>query len=54
MQIWICDEWYKKNLLNDEAIPLVRDVTKGATVYCDSAEPKSIHEFVVKGVKLHE
>lgn len=50
MQIWICDEWYKKNLLNDEAIPLVRDVTKGATVYCDSAEPKSIHEFVVKGV----
>ena len=50
MEIYICDEIYKKGLLNDATIPLVRDKAKGAIVWCDSAEPKSIHEFNTKGV----
>lgn len=50
MQIWICDETYKRGLLNDKTIPIVREMSNGVIVWCDSAEPKSIHEFVVNGV----
>jgi len=52
MQIFVCDEIYQTGLLNDATIPLVRNYTAsiGAIVWCDSAEPKSIHEFVVNGV----
>lgn len=50
MQIWICNEVYQQGLLNDKTIPIVREISNGAIVWCDSAEPKSIHEFVVNGV----
>lgn len=50
MQIWICNEIYQQGLLNDKTIPIVRGISNGAIVWCDSAEPKSIHEFVVNGV----
>lgn len=50
MQIWICNEVYQQGLLNDKTIPIVRGISNGAIVWCDSAEPKSIHEFVVNGV----
>lgn len=50
MQIWVCNEVYMRGLLNDKTIPIAREMSKGAIVWCDSAEPKSIHEFVVNGV----
>lgn len=50
MQIWICNEVYQQGLLNDKTIPIVRGISNGAIVWCDSAEPKSIHEYVVNGV----
>ena len=50
MQIWICDEVYKRGLLNNKTIPIAREMTKGSILWCDSAEPKSIHEYVVNGV----
>ena len=50
MQIWICNEVYQQGLLNDKTIPIVREISNGAIVWCDSAEPKSIHEYVVNGV----
>ena len=49
-KLWVCDEVFKKGMLNNEAIPIVRDFSKGLPVYCDSAEPKSIHEFNANGV----
>lgn len=49
-QIWICDEIYKRGLLNDKTIPMVREIVQGSIVWCDSAESKSIHEYVVNGI----
>lgn len=52
-ELWICDEIYKKGMLNDEAIPLVKRLSHGSIVWCDSAEPKSIIEFRSRGINAY-
>ena len=43
--LYICDEIYATELLNDESATLVRDMIGNEVVVCDSAEPKSIKEY---------
>lgn len=52
-ELYICDEIYKKDLLNDRAIPLVKQLSHGSIVWCDSAEPKSIAEFRANGINAY-
>ena len=48
--LYICREIYQKHLLNNEAIPLVKEIVRNNLVIADSAEPKSITEFQVSGI----
>ena len=48
--LWVCDEIYQTELLNDAAIPRVKKVVGGGILWCDSAEPKSIAEFRANGI----
>ena len=52
-ELWICDEIYKRDLLNDRAIPMVKQLSHGSIVWCDSAEPKSIAEFRANGINAY-
>lgn len=52
-ELWICDEIYKKGLLNDATIPLVKALSHGTLVWCDSAEPKSIMEYRSRGINAY-
>jgi len=49
-EIYIFDEIYATELLNDESAPLVKARTGREIVTCDNAEPKSIKDFRNKGV----
>lgn len=49
-KIFICDEIYQHELLNDKSIPLVKKLANGGIVWCDSAESKSIAEFRANGI----
>lgn len=49
-RLYICDEIYASELLNDESAPMVKEKTGKERVVCDSAEPKSVKDFKVKGV----
>ena len=49
-KIFVCDEIYQTDLLNDQAIPLVKKLAGSGIVWCDSAEPKSIAEFRANGI----
>lgn len=49
-KLYICDEIYQVELLNDKAIELIKPIVKGGIVWCDSAEPKSIAEFRANGI----
>ena len=52
-ELWVCDEIYKKGMLNDESIPLVKKLSRGSVVWCDSAEPKSIMEYRSRGINAY-
>ena len=52
-ELWVCDEIYKKGMLNDESIPLVKKLARGSVVWCDSAEPKSIMEYRSRGINAY-
>ena len=52
-ELWVCDEIYKKGMLNDESIPLVKKLARGSVVWCDSAEPKSIVEYRSRGINAY-
>lgn len=52
-ELWVCDEIYKKGMLNDESIPLVKKLSRGSVVWCDSAEPKSIVEYRSRGINAY-
>lgn len=48
--LYICDEIYLKGLLNKPASELVKPILLKDTVFCDSAEPKSVQEFLSYGI----
>lgn len=55
--LYIFDEIYKRGLLNNRAIELVKEKlgedNLGQTIICDSAEPKSIEEFRRAGLRAY-
>jgi len=48
--IYVCDELYEKGLTNNKSAPLVMDMIGQELVVCDSAEPKSIEDYINMGV----
>ena len=52
MKIYIFDEWYKTGVTNkDIARAIIAKGYGGQVITCDSAEPKSIKELKVEGIK---
>jgi phage terminase large subunit len=51
--LYICEEIYQTDLLNKTSAPMVKVITRGEPVYCDSAEPKSIAEYNELGVNAY-
>lgn len=49
-KLYITDEIYATNLLNKNSIPLVKSIIQNEFVTCDSAEPKSISEYISEGI----
>jgi len=49
-ELYICDEVYKRGLLNKEAAELIKPIAKTDFITCDSAEPKSISEMTNYGL----
>lgn len=49
-EIYVCDEIYQTGLLNEEAKDKIKPFVNYSTLYCDSAEPKSIAEFQKLGL----
>lgn len=43
--LYICDEFYQKNLLNKDSAPMIKPLVRNELVFCDSAEPKSVSEY---------
>ena len=50
MIIYVCDEIHGLGLQNTDTAPMVQSYAKGQTVYCDSAEPKSVQEYRNLGI----
>lgn len=51
--LYICKEFYKTGLLNENSANLIKPIVKKEPVYCDSAEPKSIEEYNRLGIKAY-
>lgn len=51
--LYICDEIYKKKLLNKDSAPMVKKIAGNDMVVCDSAEPKSVAEYKSLGVNAY-
>jgi len=49
-RLYICDELYATELLNEESSEMVKAIIGKESVVCDSAEPKSIEEYRKYGV----
>lgn len=50
-KLYICKEVYERNLLNSQLIEMVKEILPSdKSIYCDSAEPKSIEEFIQSGI----
>jgi len=49
-KLYITDEIYSINMLNKNSIPLVKALIQNEFVTCDSAEPKSIAEYISEGI----
>lgn len=48
--LYICREVYGRGLLNQESAELVRPIAAGNMIIADSAEPKSIQDYVSRGL----
>lgn len=48
--LYICDEIYRRELLNKDSAPMVKALVGNEIVRCDSAEPKSVREFQQMGI----
>lgn len=53
MIIYVCDEINGRELQNTDTAPEVIKIARDSTVYCDSAEPKSIQEYKNLGVNAY-
>lgn len=51
--LYICNEVYKKGLLNRKAAELIAPICGTSYVNCDSAEPKSVAELQAYGINAH-
>lgn len=51
--LYICNEVYKKGLMNKQASELIKPYCGTSFVNCDSAEPKSVAEFQTYGINAH-
>jgi phage terminase large subunit len=49
--LYICQEVYQRGLLNKHSAEMVKPIVRNEVVYCDSAEPKSIQEYVTYDIK---
>ena len=49
--LYICKEIYQTGLLNKDSAPLVKEAAGNEIVRCDSAEPKSVQDFIQHGIK---
>jgi phage terminase large subunit len=49
--LYICEEIYQRGLLNKDSAAMVKPMIRNEIVWCDSAEPKSIQEYVSYEVK---
>ena len=49
--LYICEEIYQRGLLNRDSSALIKPIVRNETVYCDSAEPKSVQEYVSYEIK---
>lgn len=48
--LYICEEVYQRGLLNKDSAAMVKPIVRNEAVWCDSAEPKSIQEYISLGV----
>jgi phage terminase large subunit len=51
--LYVCEEIYQRGLLNRDSAALVKPIVRNELVYCDSAEPKSVQEYVSYEIKAH-
>lgn len=49
--LYVCEEVYQRGLLNKDSAEIVKPIVRGEPVWCDSAEPKSIQEYMSLGVQ---
>lgn len=49
--LYICEEIYQRGLLNKDSAEMVQRIVRNEMVRCDSAEPKSVQEYLSLGVK---
>lgn len=48
--LYVCEEIYQRGLLNKDSAEMVKRIVRNESVWCDSAEPKSVQEYVSLGV----
>lgn len=48
--LYICEEVYQRGLLNKDSADFVKPKVRNEVVWCDSAEPKSVQEYVSLGI----
>lgn len=48
--LYICQEIYQRGLLNVDSAGMVKPIVRAESVWCDSAEPKSVTEYNSLGV----
>lgn len=49
--LYVCQEVYQRGLLNKDSAEIIKPIVRNEVVRCDSAEPKSIAEYAVLGIK---
>jgi phage terminase large subunit len=49
--LYICEEVYQRGLLNKDSAAMVKPIVRNERVWCDSAEPKSVQEYLSLGVQ---
>lgn len=48
--LYVCDEVYQRGLLNKDSFDIIKPKVRNEIVWCDSAEPKSVQEYVSYGL----
>jgi phage terminase large subunit len=50
-RLYVLDEIYERGMLNDRLARELKPLIGNDDIVCDSADPKSIHELVVRGIR---